>query len=398
MSSTFGTLLKVSTFGESHCKGVGAVLDGCPPGMRLSEADIQPQLDRRRPGQSKLDHRPPGGGPGHHFLGGGKRPYPGHAHRSFRAQQGSAARRLPGNEQDSTPVPCRFHLPDEIWHPGFVGWRAFQRPGNHRAGRSRPRWPRKCSRKNSGWRSSPGSVPSAISPPKMWTRTLVTRKLVDGNPIRCPSAAAAEKMQSLVARVKEEKDSVGGIVSCVCRHVPVGWGEPVFDKLEAKLAQAMLSHPGHQGASRSARDLAAAGCVDRFTTIPLLRPKGGWERKPTTVAASRAAFPMARPSFFGSRFKPPATIGLAQQTVDFDGQPVTLEAKGRHDPCVVPRAVPIVEAMAALVLGDFALRQHTRLSVNGIFRPRPAFSLGLNPQRSAATPCDFRPRCENTFM
>jgi chorismate synthase len=187
----------------------------------------------------------------------------------------------------------------------------------------------------------------------------ITRERVDGNLIRCPDAATAGEMEALVSRVKEEKDSVGGVVSCVCRHLPAGWGEPVFDKMEAKLAQAMLSIPATKGfeigSGFAGTRLKGSAHNDPFEVVD-----GRLGTVSNNSGGIQGGISNGEPILFRVAFKPPATIGLAQPTVDFEGHPVTLEAKGRHDPCVVPRAVPIVEAMAALVLGDFALRQKMR--------------------------------------
>ena len=361
MSSTFGTLLKVSTFGESHCKGVGAVLDGCPPGMRLSEADIQPQLDRRRPGQSRL---------------------------TTDRQEADLVTIFSGVENGFTlGTPIGLFVPNKDQRPGdYREMSRIPRP-SHADFTYQMKYGIRAS--SGGGRSSAretiGRVAAGAVAEKMlrerfgveivaWVsavsdiavddvdESLVTRKLVDGNPIRCPSASVAEKMQALVERVKEEKDSVGGIVSCVCRHVPAGWGEPVFDKLEAKLAQAMLSIPATKGFEIGS-GFGGSRMRGSVHNDPFVAAKGGLGTQTNNSGGIQGGISNGAPIVFRIAFKPPATIGLAQETVDFDGQPVTLEAKGRHDPCVVPRAVPIVEAMAALVLGDFALRQHTRLQV-----------------------------------
>jgi len=188
----------------------------------------------------------------------------------------------------------------------------------------------------------------------------LTRQRVDGSPVRCPDPEADQAMQALVARTKEAKDSVGGIVTCVCRNVPVGWGEPVFDKLEAKLAQAMLSIPATKGFEVGS-GFAGTRMHGSAHNDPFAAVDGKLSTTTNHSGGIQGGISNGQPILFRVAFKPPATIGLAQTTVDFDGNPVTLEAKGRHDPCVVPRAVPIVEAMAALVLGDMALRQEARL-------------------------------------
>jgi chorismate synthase len=360
MSSTFGTLLKVSTFGESHCKGVGAILDGCPPKMELSEADIQPQLDRRKPGQSRL---------------------------TTDRKESDQVTILSGVENGVTlGTPIGLFVPNKD-----------QRPGDYRAMRQIPRpshadytYQMKYGIRASsgGGRSSAretiGRVAAGAIAEKFLKQTFgieivawvssvfnidaeepetqtISREEVDGNPIRCPDRETAEKMIALVAQVKEEKDSVGGVVTCVCRNLPAGWGEPVFDKMEAKLAHAMLSIPATKGfeigSGFGGTQLKGSTHNDPF--VPLEKRLGTVTNNSGGI---QGGISNGEPVIFRVAFKPPATIGKAQQTVDFDGTPVTLEAKGRHDPCVVPRAIPIVEAMAALVLGDLALRQQIRES------------------------------------
>jgi chorismate synthase len=184
----------------------------------------------------------------------------------------------------------------------------------------------------------------------------INRAAVDAHPVRCPDLPAAEKMAKLITAAAESADSVGGIVTCVCRQVPAGLGEPVFDKLEAKLAHAMLSIPASKGFE--------IGSGFSGTRIPGSRHNDAFVKKGDRLGTLtnqsggiQGGISNGEPIYFRVAFKPPATIGQAQQTVDFDGQAVTLTAKGRHDPCVVPRAVPIVEAMTALVIADMMLCQ-----------------------------------------
>ena len=355
MSSTFGTHLRVSTFGESHCKGVGAVLDGCPPGMQLSEADIQPQLDRRRPGQSRL---------------------------STDRQESDTVTIFSGVENGVTlGTPIGLFVPNKDQRPGdYRQMRQIPRP-SHADYTYQMKYGVRAS--SGGGRSSAretiGRVAAGAVAEKIlrlaygveivaWVSAVndigaadvdvlrITRQQVDGSPVRCPDAAAAARMVDLVARVKEEKDSVGGIVTCVCRQVPAGWGEPVFDKLEAKLAHAMLSIPATKGFEIGS-GFAGTRLRGSVHNDPFTAADGRLSTLTNNSGGIQGGIANGQPIVFRVAFKPPATIGMAQETVDFDGNPVTLEAKGRHDPCVVPRAVPIVEAMAALVLGDLALRQ-----------------------------------------
>ncbi|HBT97466.1 MAG TPA: chorismate synthase, partial [Desulfobulbaceae bacterium] len=192
----------------------------------------------------------------------------------------------------------------------------------------------------------------------------ISQAEVDKNPVRCPDPATAAAIAALIGAVKAEKDSVGGVVSCVVRGIPPGWGEPVYDKLEARLAQAMLAIPASKGFEIGS---GFAGS----------RMRGSQHNDPFIVKDNRigtatnfsggvqGGISNGEMIFFRVAFKPTATIGRAQQTVDAAAQPALLAAKGRHDPCVVPRATPIVEALAALVLIDLALRQAARRAVMG---------------------------------
>ncbi|HCY84534.1 MAG TPA: chorismate synthase, partial [Desulfobacteraceae bacterium] len=188
----------------------------------------------------------------------------------------------------------------------------------------------------------------------------LSRADVDATAIRCPDQSAAKKMEAGIEAAKDAKDSLGGIITCVCRHVPAGLGEPVFDKLEAMLARAMLSIPATKG-------------FEIGSGFSGVRMKGSVHNDPFVLKGRKlgtatnfsggiqGGISNGEPVVFRVAFKPPATIGLPQQTSDFKGNPVVLEAKGRHDPCVVARAVPIVESMAALVLADCVMIQRSKL-------------------------------------
>jgi len=358
MSSTFGTLLRVSTFGESHCKGVGAILDGVPPRLALTEEDIQPQLDRRRPGQSRL---------------------------TTDRQEADRVTILSGVENGLTlgtpigllvankdQIPGDYKSMQDIPRPSHADF-TYQRKYGIRASSGGGR----SSARETIGRVAAGAIAdkflreglgidivawvSAVGPVENTTidADTIARDTVDQFIVRCPHEKSAEEMERLILQLKEEGDSIGGIVTCVCRNVPVGLGEPVFDKLEAKLAQAMMSIPATKGfeigSGFAGTRMRGSVHNDPFEQrgddlVPSRNNSGG-----TLGGISSGA-----PILFRVAFKPPATIKLPQETVDFSGAPAVLEAKGRHDPCVVPRAVPIVESMAALVLGDFILRQKMR--------------------------------------
>ncbi len=359
MSSTFGTLLKVSTFGASPCNGVGAVLDGCPPGMRLDETDIQPQLDRRRPGQSRLTTDRQEADRVTIFSGVENGVTLGTPIGLFVPNKDQR----PGDYRQMSRIPRPSHA--DFTYQMKYGVRASSGGGRSSARETIGRVAagavaEKMLKEAYGvdivaWVSAVSDIPSA----EVDVQT-ITRQAVDCNLIRCPDTAAAQKMEALVAQVKEEKDSVGGIVTCVCRNLPAGWGEPVFDKMEAKLAQAMLSIPATKGFEIGS-GFAGTRLRGSIHNDAFVAADGRLGTTTNNSGGIQGGISNGEPVVLRVAFKPPATIGLAQQTVDFDGTPVTLEAKGRHDPCVVPRAVPIVEAMAALVLGDFALRQKMRI-------------------------------------
>jgi len=358
MSSTIGTLFRVTTFGESHCKGVGAVVDGCTPKLQLTEEDIQPQLDRRRPGQSDL---------------------------STPRDEADHVTILSGTENGltlGTPIALLVHNRDQkpgdykemqnIPRPSHADY-TYQMKYGIRAssggGRSSAREAigrvaagavaEKMLLSNYGveivaWVSSAGSIQS-----NQVDMLTVTRSMVDKNTVRCPDSPSAKSMEELIREVAENKDSIGGTITCVCRSCPAGWGEPVFDKMEARLAQAMLSIPATKGFEIGSgfRGTQMRGSEHND---PFIQKKSGLGTFTNFSGGVQGGISNGEPVYFRVAFKPVATIGQSQKTVDFNGKETVLEAKGRHDPCVLPRAVPIVESMAALVLADLALIQESR--------------------------------------
>jgi len=358
MSSSLGTLFRVSTFGESHGVGVGAIVDGCPAGLQLSEADIQPQLDRRRPGQSDL---------------------------TTPREEADQVTILSGVENGltlGTPIGLLVHNKDQ--RPGDYGEMDLVPRPSHADFTYQAKYGIRAS--SGGGRSSAretiGRVAAGAIAEKIlreewgveivaWVSSVgaeeavnvdvdsVNRDQVDRNLSRCPDKPSAARMEALVREVLEAKDSVGGVVSCVCRNLPAGWGEPVFDKLDAMLAQAMLSLPATKGFEIGS-GFAGTRLRGSQHNDPFVQKGKRLGTLTNYAGGTLGGISSGEPVLFRVAFKPVATIGQSQQTVDFDGKPVILEAKGRHDPCVVPRAVPIVESMAALVLLDLALRQKTR--------------------------------------
>ncbi|MCL2459700.1 MAG: chorismate synthase [Desulfobulbus sp.] len=358
MSSTLGTLFKVTTFGESHCKGVGAIVDGCPPGMALTEADIQPQLSRRRPGQSDL--ATPRQEADQVLIYSGTEfgrtlgtPIMLLVHnKDQRPQDYGAMSRIPRPSHADYTYQMKYGV-----RASSGGGRSSAREtiGRVAAGAIAEKWLRETyGTEIVAWVSAVGDIEA---PPADVER--ITRAEVDKHLVRCPDPAVAARMEALVKDVLAAKDSVGGILTCVCRKVPIGLGEPVFDKLEARLAQTMLSLPATKGFEIGS-GFAGTRMRGSRHNDPFVRKEGRLGTTTNFSGGVQGGISNGEPIVFRVAFKPVATIGQDQQTVDFSGEPVTLAAKGRHDPCVAPRAVPIVEAMAALALTDLALRQHAR--------------------------------------
>jgi len=356
--SSFGRMFRISTFGESHCRSVGVVVDGVPPRMALSADDIQVQLDRRRPGGNKL---------------------------GTERNEADQVQILSGIENGltlGTPVGLMVNNKDQ--RPGDYGSMSQVPRPSHADYTYQMKYGIRAA--SGGGRSSAretiGRVAAGAIAEKYlreqygieivaWVSSVgdydadnvdmdtISRAEVDGNDIRCPDAEAAEKMTAEIVAARAAKDSVGGVVSCVCRNLPAGLGEPVFDRLEALLAHAMLSLPATKGFEIGS-GFSGARMRGSVHNDPFVK-KG--ERLGTTTNFSggvQGGISNGEPVYFRVAFKPPATIGQAQQTVDFAGQDVELAAKGRHDPCVVPRAIPIVETMTALVLADLVMIQKMR--------------------------------------
>ncbi len=358
MSSSFGEFFRVTTFGESHGPAVGVVLDGCPSRIPLGEEDIQPQLDRRRPGQSTLTT--PRDEPDRVTILAGVAD--GHTLGSPIAMVVANKDARPEDYSKMTNIPRPSHA-DYTYRQKYGtaatsgGGRASARDtvGRVAAGTVAEKiLAARYSVEIVAWVDAVGE----ITTPYIDSET-VNREKVDRTRVRCPDAAASARMEVAIAAAKEAGDSVGGIVACVCRHVPAGWGEPVFDKLEAKLAQAMLSLPATKGFEIGS-GFAGSRMSGSEHNDPFVRKGDRLGTRSNHSGGVQGGISNGEPLWFRVAFKPPATIGRPQRTADYAGNEVVLEAKGRHDPCVLPRAVPIVESMAALVLVDLALRQRGR--------------------------------------
>ena len=360
MSSTIGTLFKVSTFGESHGKAVGAIVDGCPANLELSEADIQPQLTRRRPGQSDLT-TPRDEADEVIILSGVEN---GKTLGTPIGLMVNNRDQRPGDYGEMSTIPRPSHA--DFTYQMKYGNRAASGGGRSSARETIGRVAagaiaEKILRQNHGvritaWVSSVGEIDApdcSQNPP--------SREEVDATAIRCPDSETAKKMMELVAKMRDEKDSVGGVLTCVVEGLPAGLGEPIFDKLEAKLAQAMLSIPATKGFEIGS-GFSGARMRGSVHNDPFVQKGNRLGTQTNYSGGIQGGISNGEPIVFRVAFKPPATIGQNQQTADFNGTPAELAAKGRHDPCVVPRAVPIVETMTALVLLDMLFRQQYRTS------------------------------------
>jgi chorismate synthase len=355
MGNTFGQLFRVTTFGESHGGGIGVVIDGCPPKIEISEADIQCELDRRRPGQSKITTQRKEEDRCEILSG------------VFEGKTLGTPIAMLVRNQDARPE--AYAEMKETFRPSHAdftyeakyGIRNWQGGGRASARETIGRVAaaaiaRKVMRTFYAEIDIVGYVTQVHEVVAKIDKSKVRTEDVYANIVHCPDAAAAKLMIDLIERVREEGDSLGGVIECVVRGVPPGLGEPVFDKLEADLAKAMLSLPATKGfeigSGFSATRMRGSEHNDPF------QMRGGRVRTSGNNSGGvQGGISNGEEIYFRVAFKPTATIAREQQTVKATGEETTLAARGRHDPCVLPRAVPMVEAMAALVLCDHALRQ-----------------------------------------
>ena len=351
MSNIYGTLFKISTFGESHGPAIGVVIDGCPAGLEIEEAFIQSELDRRKPGQSKI---------------------------TTQRKEDDTFKILSGvfeGKSTGTPIAIVIENQDQrskdyshiadTFRPSHADYTYEVKYGNrdYRGGG-------RSSARETAARVAAGAIAkmllkqsgiainafvSQVGELKAPHYTQLDLSKTEDNIIRCPDSVTAEKMIALIDQIRLERDTIGGIVTCVIKNTPVGLGEPVFDKLHAELGKAMLSINAvkgfEYGSGFDGIKLRGSQHNDEFYN------DGGRVRTKTNHSGGvQGGISNGEDIYFNVAFKPVATIMQDQASVDKQGNEATVSGKGRHDPCVVPRAVPIVEAMAALVLADFVLR------------------------------------------
>jgi len=355
MGNSFGQLFRITTWGESHGGGVGVVIDGCPPRISLTDADIQRELDRRRPGQSAI---------------------------TTPRDEADRCQILSGVFEDQTlGTPISILVMNKDARPeAYAEMKSTYRPSHadftYEAKYGIRNWQgggRASARETIG-RVAAGAIARKVLAtlfPRFELMAYVTDvydvvaeidpgdvtlEQIEATPVRCPHPVAAEKMIAAIEKARADGDSLGGTIACVARGIPAGLGEPVFDKLEADLARAMLSLPASKGfeigSGFAGTQMRGSEHNDAFE----LRD-GSVHTTTNRSGGVQGGISNGENILFRVAFKPTSTIAREQKTVTAAGEETTLAARGRHDPCVLPRAVPIVEAMAALVLCDHALRQ-----------------------------------------
>lgn len=357
MPNTFGKLFTITTWGESHGGGIGVVIDGCPPQLPLTAAEIQADLDRRRPGQSDI---------------------------TTPRKEADEVIILSGlYEGRTTGTPISLMVRNSDARPeAYAEMKEKFRPSHadytyqSKFGIRNPEGGGRSSARETIGRVAAGTIARKLLTlgAGVEIAAFVTRiqdiempplepfpdcEAIDAHAVRCPHAGTAERMENRIREVRSEGDSVGGVIECRIRGVPVGLGEPVFDRLEADLAKAMLSLPATKGfeigSGFEGTRLKGSEHNDLFVS------REGRVRTETNRSGGvQGGISNGEEIVFRIAFKPTATILMKQKTVDLQGRETELIGRGRHDPCVLPRAVPIVEAMAALVLTDHWMRQQAQ--------------------------------------
>ena len=358
MSSSFGHLFRISTFGESHGGGVGVVIDGCPPNIPLTEADIQRELDRRRPGQSEI---------------------------VTPRKEDDKAEILSGTHDGitlGTPIAIVVRNTDQ--RPSAYDEMAVKYRPSHadytydaKYGIRAPSGGGRASARETIGRVAAAAVAQqilkALSPGievLAWVKSIqdldaevdaetITAETIESNIVRTGDPAMVEPMIELIKTVRADGNSVGGVVECVVRGCPPGLGEPVFDKLEAELAKAMLSLPATKGFEIGS-GFAGTLLTGREHNDPFRMVDGKVRTTSNRSGGIQGGISNGENIVFRVAFKPTATIMTSQETVTSSGENTELAGRGRHDACVLPRAVPMVEAMATLVVCDHLLRQRAQ--------------------------------------
>ncbi|CAN5887931.1 chorismate synthase [soil metagenome] len=356
MSSSYGKLFSITTFGESHGTAVGLILDGCPAGLEITEEEIQQALDRRRPGQSDI---------------------------TTPRKEEDRISILSGtfeNKTTGTPIAMLVynqnaegkdysHI-EHAFRPSHADYTYTAKYGfrDHRGGG------------RSSARETLARVAAGVFANKLLSRQQIQiasyvsqvkdiavpvdyshldLSLIDSNKVRCPHPETAEKMIRLIEETRNSLNTVGGVITCVIKGVPAGWGEPVFDKLHAELGKAMLSINAVKGFEYGSGFEGVKLYGSEHNDVFYTDDDGAIRTRTNHSGGIQGGISNGQDIYFRVAFKPVATILQPQKTIDDQGNEIELKGRGRHDPCVLPRAVPIVDAMAALVLADLMLRNNS---------------------------------------
>ncbi len=353
MSSHYGKIFKISTFGESHGKAIGVVIDGCPAGLAFDEAFIQAELDRRKPGQSRI---------------------------TTQRKESDTFQTLSGvfeGKTTGTPIALMILNEDQRskdyshistqYRPSHADYTYDSKYGirDYRGGG-------RSSARETAARVAAGALAklllnhqnisiqayvSQVGALKLEKRYQeLDLSIAENNAVRCPDTEMAEKMFQYIDEIRKKGDSIGGVITCVVKGVPAGWGEPVFDKLHAELGKAMLGINAvkgfEYGSGFGGIELLGSAHNDAF----YINENNQIRTKTNYSGGIQGGISNGEDIYFRVAFKPVATIMIDQESINQEREAVKVSGKGRHDPCVLPRAVPIVEAMTALVLADFSLR------------------------------------------
>lgn len=361
MGNTFGHLFRITTFGESHGGGVGVIIDGCPPRLPISREEIQAELDRRRPGQSKIT-TPRNEADQCEILSG-----------VFEGQTtGTPIAILVRNQdqrsQDYGDMATKYRPSHaDATYDAKYGIRTIAGGGRASARETIGRVAAGAIAKKILQRTHGVEIVAYVKRIKDLAATVdpetVTLAQVESNIVRCPDPEAAERMIDLIEDIRKQGDSLGGVVECVARQIPRGLGMPVFDKLEADLAKAVMSLPATKGFELGSGFAGTVMTGSEHNDEFYMDDNGRMRTRTNNSGGTQGGISNGENIILRVAFKPTATIRKEQKTVTNTGEETTLAAKGRHDPCVLPRAVPMVEAMVALVLCDHLLRQTGQCSV-----------------------------------
>jgi len=353
MSSQRGVAFRVATFGESHGGGLGVIIDGCPPGISLDLDAVQAELERRRPGQSALTTQRKEADQVEVLSG------------MFEGKTLGTSLAMLIRNKDANPKD--YAETKDLYRPSHADFTYDAKFGIRAwAGGGRASARETAARVAAGavarqvlatlgpvevvaWVDQVGQIGSKVESES------VDRAAVDASIVRCPDSDAAAKMEARIRKIRADGDTIGGVVRCVARGVPAGLGEPVFDKLDGDLAKAMISLPAAKGfeCGSGYSSIAFTGVEHNDLFVP---EAGGIATSTNRSGGIQGGISNGMPIEISVAFKPVATVFKAQQTVGRDGKSATIKSRGRHDPCVLPRAVPIVEAMMCLVLVDHWLR------------------------------------------